>query len=77
MAPFKKRERKHKNRRSEATQDGSNLDSNAFEILPADQAARKRKHEEARETLKQQQPKMSSKKKKRLDKYIVSHYFGV
>lgn len=72
MAPYKKRERKHKVRKKETKHAGSDHDPNAVEILPPDQATRKRKHEEARENIRSQQPNMSSKKKKRLDHYIVS-----
>lgn len=73
MAPFVPRQRKHKNRQraqSGAAENGS--DPNAFEILPASVKERDEKKNALKEALRSQQPKMSSKKKKRLDKYIVS-----
>ena len=48
-------------------------DANAVVIDPADQKERMAKKQELRDALRAEQPQMSSKKKKRLDKYIVSH----
>ena len=72
MAPFVRRERKHRNRDRKPAKSAPQDDSNAVELLPADQAAKRLKFEQARDELRSQQPKFSSKKKKRLDKYIVS-----
>ena len=71
MPQFKPRERKHKVRRRLEENGSTNLDSNAAEILPATQRERKIKHDAMKKELQSQQPKMSSKKQKRLDKYIV------
>ena len=71
MAPFQRRERKHR-RRKDASRPAYDGDSNLVELLPAEQAARKRQREALRRELTSEQPKISSKKKKRLDKYIVS-----
>ena len=75
MAPFKKRDRKHKHRQKQNESRGAgglgHVDANAVELLPAEQAAHRRQYEEERAELKSQQPKISSKKKKRLDKYTV------
>ena len=72
MAPFRKRERKRKVRDREKKHEASDLDTNVAEILPGDQVARKRAREEEREALRLKQPRVSGKKRKRLDKYIVS-----
>ena len=72
MAPFVPRERKHKKR--QRAQNGSaelGSDPNALEILPASVTERNEKKNALKEALRNQQPRMSSKKQKRLDKYIV------
>ena len=71
MPQFKPRQRKHKARKRLSDGTGAENDTNAAEILPAGQRERRLKHEEMKESLRAQQPKMSSKKQKRLDKYIV------
>ena len=77
MAKFVPRERKHKVRKSleqhngyVKENDGAGRDSNAMEILPNHEKDHRK--QEIRATLQAQQPKMSAKKQKRLDKYIVS-----
>ena len=74
MAPFVPRERKHKKRRR--AQDGDiapdDSNSNAPVIVPAAAKERSEKKSAMKLALRSQQPKMSSKKQKRLDKYIVS-----
>ena len=72
MSPFVPRQRKHKvlqrqkdQRRRRIVENG---DPNAAEILPAEEAERKT---ELRDTIRAEAPQISSKKKKRLDKYIV------
>lgn len=73
MAPYVPRQRKHRVRQRLENQNistKSDLDSNAVEILPADSTEARRKVLKAE--LRAQQPKISSKKQKRLDKYIVN-----
>lgn len=75
MPPFKARERKHKVlRRTQGNSHGNGVgnDTNATEILPASQKEREAKALALKEQLRAQQPKMSGKKQKRLDKYIVT-----
>jgi ATP-dependent RNA helicase DHX37/DHR1 len=75
MPPFVPRQRKHRVRQRLAHNDRKTeptINSNAIEILPAS----KKEEEEKRNTLKaklsDEKQKISSKKQKRLDKYIVS-----
>lgn len=73
MAPFVPRQRKHRVRHRLEKQDGctkSEPDSNATEILPDIKTEEKRKA--LRYEIHGQQRKISSKKQKRLDKYIVN-----
>lgn len=74
LPKFVPRQRKQKNRqRSSAHENGNaaTTDSNAVELLPAPEAEKKAR--KIRNALLAEQPlsKVSSKKKKRLDKYIV------
>lgn len=75
MPKFVSRQRKHKVR-NRLEQDGGNVgvqaanDSNAVEILPTTIREREQKRQDLRHELQAQQPKTSSKKQKRLDKYI-------
>jgi len=74
MPKFVPRQRKHKAREREKQNGGSTPavgDSNAVEILPASKAESEERRQKLKEELKAQQPKISSKKQKRLDKYIV------
>ena len=77
MPKFIPRQRKHKVR-ERLEQDGGNVrvpignDSNAAEILPSTFSERDKKRQEMENALRAQQPRASSKKQKRLDKYIVS-----
>ncbi|KAI9772909.1 MAG: putative ATP-dependent RNA helicase DHR1 [Geoglossum simile] len=67
MPKFVPRIRKHKKlQRRDRSQD----DTNAAVVLPASEAEREEKRRRLREELRAQQPKISSKKQKRLDKYI-------
>ena len=77
MPKFVPRQRKHKVlRRTNGGKDATPaLDSNALELLPASQREREEKRRKLKEELRAQQPKMSGKKQKRLDKYIVSVIF--
>lgn len=73
MAKFVPRQRKHKVREREkrkSTTEPATNDSNVTEILPPSKAEREEKRRKLREELRAQQPKISSKKQKRLDKYI-------
>lgn len=71
MPSFKPRDRKHKHRRQDGKAAATPADTNAAEIVPASKAEKEAKRQQLRDQLRDQQPKMSSKKKKRLDKYIV------
>lgn len=73
MAPFSPRQRKHRVRHRLETQDRSaksEPEPNALEILTANATDEKRKA--LRAEIRGQQPKISSKKQKRLNKYIVN-----
>ncbi len=76
MPKFVPRQRKHKVRKR-LEQDGGNIDvltgndSNAAEILPPSVTEKEKKRQDLSNRLREQQPKVSSKKQKRLDKYIV------
>ena len=71
MPQFKPRQRKHKVLKRLSGRTIAEDDTNAIQILPTSQRERKIKHEAMKNSLRAQQPKMSSKKQKRLDKYIV------
>lgn len=77
MPKFVPRQRKHKVRKR-LEQDGDSVgvpngnDSNATEIVPPTVTEREEKRQDMKNALRAQQPKVSSKKQKRLDKYIVS-----
>lgn len=73
MAPFVPRERKHRKRqkvkREGCAENGAN--SNALAILPASIEEKEKKKTAMRDALRAKQPRISSKRQKRLDKYIV------
>jgi ATP-dependent RNA helicase DHX37/DHR1 len=71
MPPFKPRDRKQRSRRQDGKATSAPVDTNVTEIIPVSKAEKEAKRQQLREQLREQQPKMSSKKKKRLDKYIV------
>ena len=75
MPKFVPRERKHKVRRRLEDNNGEHefvqLDSNAPEILASHVAEKEQKRQELKNALRDGQSKISGKKKKRLDKYIV------
>lgn len=72
MAPFVPRQRKHKaRRRAEDTITGVKSDPKAVEILPAAQIKNEDKRKTLKHALRSERLKISSKKQKRLDKYIV------
>ena len=76
MPKFVPRQRKHKVR-TRLKQGGDDVggpisnDSNAAEIFPATVTEKEKKRQDLKNALRVQQPKVSSKKQKRLDKYIV------
>ncbi|EON61546.1 hypothetical protein W97_00761 [Coniosporium apollinis CBS 100218] len=71
MPKFVPRQRKHKAReRAHSHAPTSTTDSNAAEILPVSKTEREARRQVLREELRAQQPKISGKKQKRLDKYI-------
>ena len=84
MANFVPRQRKHKvlqrqkDKPRRRSIDGGE-DTNAEVIPSASEAQRQAKKQELKDAAKAEQPTMSGKKKKRLDKYIVSRLqsFGV
>ena len=75
MAPFVPRQRKHRKIQKVKRIDSGHNDSNsnALEILPASIKSEEEKKSAMKDALRAEQPKMSSKKQKRLDKYIVSY----
>jgi ATP-dependent RNA helicase DHX37/DHR1 len=80
MPKFVPRQRKHKviaRRKAASNTNGETNDANSAEILPQDvkdRAEQKRVMKD--ELLRDAQGKMSGKKKKRLDKYIVCSLLG-
>ena len=73
MPRFLPRQRKHKVRKRLEQDNGirNGGDSNAAEILPINITEKETKRQDLKTALRAQQPKISSKKQKRLDKYIV------
>ncbi|KAI9718881.1 MAG: hypothetical protein M1812_003765 [Candelaria pacifica] len=73
MPRFVPRQRKHKVLQRQQQNGGPTAaagDSNAAEILPSSKSEKEERRRRMKEALRAQQPKMSSKKQKRLDKYI-------
>ncbi|KAI9753028.1 MAG: hypothetical protein M4579_005370 [Chaenotheca gracillima] len=74
MPKFVPRQRKHKKLQRSRSSDGvlsqKVENSNVEELVPASRAEKEEKRRRLREELRAQQPKISSKKQKRLDKYI-------
>ena len=71
MAKFVPRDRKKRRRRVDKSRNGGDLDTNAVEVVPITTSEKEKKKKEIKESIRAQQPSMSSKKAKRLDKYIV------
>lgn len=69
MPKFVPRQRKQKHRQQAESTAG--IDTNAAEILPVSKSEKEAKRQKLKEELKSQNPTISSKKQKRLDKYIV------
>ncbi|CAL8583195.1 putative ATP-dependent RNA helicase DHR1 [Xanthoria parietina] len=70
MAKFVPRDRKKRRRKADNTQDGGILDTNVVEVIPPVASEREKKKREIKNSIRAQQPAMSGKKAKRLDKYI-------
>ncbi|KAL8771267.1 MAG: hypothetical protein Q9209_003172 [Squamulea sp. 1 TL-2023] len=70
MAIFMPRDRKKRRRRVGKSQNGGSMDTNVAEILPTATSEKEIKKMEIKETLRAQHPAMSSKKAKRLEKYV-------
>lgn len=70
MPKFVPRQRKHKNKQKE-NNPTSQQDTNVTELAPVPKSEKEEKRRKLREELRAQQPKISGKKQKRLDKYIV------
>lgn len=70
MPKFVPRQRKHKARARE-NQPKLSQDTNATEVAPVSKEEKEERRRKLREELRAQQPKISGKKQKRLDKYIV------
>jgi ATP-dependent RNA helicase DHX37/DHR1 len=68
MPKFVPRQRKQKHRQQAAN---AAVDTNAAEIQPLSKSEREARKEKLREELRAQHTKISAKKQKRLDKYIV------
>lgn len=71
MAKFVARDRKKRRRKVDKSQDGGVLDTNVVEVIPTAASEKEKKKREIKDSIRAQQPAMSSKKAKRLDKYIV------
>lgn len=82
MPQFVPRQRKQRVLRRSAnngTSTNGRADTNALEILPSEQTEKEKLHLRIKDEIRAQQPQMSSKKQKRLDKYIVNfpiNYLG-
>lgn len=70
MPKFVPRQRKHKNKLKE-TNPIPQQDTNVAELAPVSKLEKEEKRRKYREELLAQQPRISGKKQKRLDKYIV------
>ncbi|KAL8894879.1 MAG: hypothetical protein Q9207_008378 [Kuettlingeria erythrocarpa] len=70
MTKFVPRDRKARRKKDRRSRNDGVPDTNAVEILPSTTSDKERKKKELRDSIRAQQPGMSSKKGKRLDKYI-------
>ena len=71
MAKFVPRDRKKRRRTVDKSRNGGVLDTNVSEVVPTAPSEKEKKKREITDSIRAQQPAMSSKKAKRLDKYIV------
>ena len=69
MAKFIPRQRKQKKRQRESK--AVPIDTNAAELQPSSKSEKEAKRQKLRDDLRSQHGSISSKKQKRLDKYIV------
>jgi ATP-dependent RNA helicase DHX37/DHR1 len=69
MPKFVPRQRKQKHRRQEI---GAPVDTNIAELAPVSKDEKEARRQKLRDELRDQHANVSSKKQKRLDKYIVS-----
>jgi ATP-dependent RNA helicase DHX37/DHR1 len=74
MPKYIPRQRKHKLRQRDNQSAATPVDTNATEIVPVSKAEKEERRQKLKEELRGQQPKMSSKKRKRLEKYIVRDF---
>ncbi|KAL8686139.1 MAG: hypothetical protein Q9218_007318 [Villophora microphyllina] len=70
MAIFKPRDRKQRRKKNDKPRNEAISDTNIVEIMPGTASESEKKKREMRDSIRAQQPTMSSKKSKRLDKYI-------
>ncbi|KAK2764932.1 putative ATP-dependent RNA helicase DHR1 [Arachnomyces sp. PD_36] len=70
MPKFTPRQRKHKIKKKEKQPTVTPQDTNVTELLPVSKTEKEERRQKLKEELRAQQPKVSSKKQKRLDKYI-------
>jgi ATP-dependent RNA helicase DHX37/DHR1 len=70
MSKFVPRQRKQKHRRQETT---TPVDTNIVELAPVSKDEKEARRQKLRDELRDQHANVSSKKQKRLDKYIVSY----
>ncbi|KAI4095341.1 MAG: hypothetical protein LQ348_006412 [Seirophora lacunosa] len=70
MAKFIPRDRKARRKKDRRSRNEEDADTNAAEILPVTISEKEKQRKEIKDSLRAQQPKMSSKKSKRLNKYI-------
>lgn len=70
MVKFVPRDRKARRKRDRRNHDAKAPDSNVAEIMPAAISEKEKEKKELKDSIRAQQPTMSSKKSKRLDKYI-------
>lgn len=71
MPKFVPRQRKQRHRQQQQQAANTATDTNAAEIAPLSKSEKEARKEKLREELRAQHPKISAKKQKRLDKYIV------
>lgn len=71
MPKFVPRQRKQRHRQQQQQAANIATDTNAAEIAPLSKSEKEARKEKLREELRAQHPKISAKKQKRLDKYIV------
>lgn len=72
MPKFTPRQRKQKHRRKEST---APVDTNVAELAPVSKSEKEARRQKLREELRDEHTNVSSKKQKRLDKYIVRGEF--